>query len=90
MAPGPDKLLFGAIRLLWKLNKMRIVGLTKAAVRTRRYPAIWKCVRGAVIHKPGKEDYIKLKSYQTISLLSYMGKVVEKLVPELLYNEAGR
>jgi len=41
-APGPDKLSFGAIRLLWKWNRTRIVGLTKAAVQTGRHPAIWK------------------------------------------------
>jgi hypothetical protein len=31
--PGPEKLSFGAIRLLWRWNETRIVELTKAAVR---------------------------------------------------------
>jgi hypothetical protein len=43
-----------------------------------------------VIQKPGKEDYTKLMSYRTISLLSWMGKVVEKVVTELLSDEAQR
>jgi hypothetical protein len=43
-----------------------------------------------VIEKPGKDDYTKLKSYRTISLLSCMGKVVEKVVAELLSDEAER
>jgi len=89
-APGPHKLSFGAIRLLWKWDKMRIVELTKAAVRTGRHPAVWKRASGVVIWKPGKEDYTKLKSYRTISLLSCMGKVVEKVVAELLSDEAER
>jgi len=34
--------------------------------------------------------YTKLKSYRTISLLSCMGKVVDKVVTELLSDEAER
>ena len=89
-APGSDKLSFGAIRVLRKWNRMRIVGLTKAAVRTARHPDVWKRASGMVIRKPGKEDYTKLKSYRTISLLSCVGKLVEKLVAELLSDEAER
>ena len=40
--------------------------------------------------KSGKEDYTKIKSYRTISLLSCMGKVVEKVVAELVSDEAER
>jgi hypothetical protein len=41
-----------------------------------------------VIRKPGKDDYTKLKAYRSISLLSCMGKVVEKVAAELLSEEA--
>jgi hypothetical protein len=34
IAPGPEKLTFRAIGMLWKLDKERIVSLAKAAVRT--------------------------------------------------------
>jgi len=88
--PGPDKLSFGAILVLWKWNTMRIVGLTKAAVRTGRHPAVGKCASGVVIRKPGEEEYTKLKSYGTFSPLSCMGTVVEKVVAELLSDEAER
>jgi len=89
-APGPENLSFRAIRLLWKWNKMRIVGLTKAAVRTDRHPAIWKRASWVVIRKPGKEDYTKLNLYQTISLVSCMVKVVDKVVAELRSDVAKR
>jgi len=89
-APGPDKLSFGAIRLLWKWDKERIVRLTKAAIRTGRHPAEWNHASGVVIRKPGKEDYTKLKAYRSISLHSCMGKVVEKVVAELLSEKAER
>ena len=51
-APGPDKLSFGAIRLLWRWSKTRIVELTKAAVQTGRHPTVWKRASGVVIWKP--------------------------------------
>ena len=89
-APGPDKLSFGAIRLLWKWDRERIVRLTKAAIRTGRHPAVWKGASGVVIRKLGKEDYTKLKPYRSISLLSCMGNVVEKVVTERLSEEAER
>ena len=89
-APGPDKLSFGAIRLLWKWDKERIVRLTKAAIRTGRHPSVWKRGSGVVIRKPGKDDYTQLKAYRSISLLSCMGKVVEEVVTELLSDEAER
>jgi hypothetical protein len=89
-APGPDKLSFGAIRLLWNWDKERIVRLTRAAIRTGRHPAVWKRASGVVIRKPGKDDCTKLKAYRSISLLSCMGKVVEKVAVELLSEEAER
>jgi len=89
-APSADKLSNGAIRRLWKWDKTRIVGLTKAAVGTGHHKAIWKRANWVVIRKPGKEDYTQLKSYRMISPLSCMGKVVEKVVAELLSDEAER
>jgi hypothetical protein len=89
-APGPDKLSFGAVRLLWKWEKERIVDLAKATIRTGRDPAVWKQASGVVIRKPGKNNYTKLKAYRTISVLSCMGNVVAKVVAELLSVEAER
>jgi len=89
-APGPDKLSFGAIRLLWMWDKERIVRVTRAAIRMGRHPAVWKRARGVVIRKPGKDDYTKLKAYRSILLLSCMGKVVEKVATELRSEEAAR
>ena len=39
-APGPDKLSIGAVRLLWKWDKQRIVALAKATIDTGRHPAV--------------------------------------------------
>jgi hypothetical protein len=89
-APGPDKLSFGAVHLLWRWDKERIVELAKGAVPTGLHPAVWMWASGVVIRNPGKDDYTKLKAYRSISLLRCMGKVVEKVVAELLPEEAER
>jgi hypothetical protein len=89
-APGPDKLLFGPIRLLWEWEKERIIRLTKVAICTVSHTVVWKRASGLVIHNCGKDDYMQLKVYCSISLLGCMGKVVENVVAELLSEDAVR
>jgi len=89
-APRPDKLSFGAIRLVCMWDDERIVRPTKVAIRTARHPALWKRASGVVIRKPSKDDYTKRKAHRSISLLSCMGKGIEKVVAELLSEEAER
>jgi len=43
-----------------------------------------------VICTPGKDNYTKLKAYHSISLLRCIGKVVGKMVAQLLAEEAER
>jgi len=89
-APGPDMLSFGPIRLLGKWDKVRIVRLTRAAIRMGRHPAVCKRASGVVICTPGKAYYTNLKAYCSISLLSCTGKVVEKVAAKLMSEEAER
>jgi len=62
----------------------------KADIQTGKHPTVWKRDSSVVIHKPGKDDYTQLKAYRSIPLLSCMGKVVEKVVAELLSDHAER
>jgi len=64
------------------------VRLTKAAIRMGRHPAESKRPSRVVIHKSGRDDYTQLKAYRSISLFNCMGKVVEKVVADLLSEEA--
>jgi hypothetical protein len=89
-SPGPDKLSFGAIWLLLKCDKERIVRVTKAPIRTGSHPAVWKRDSGVVNRKPGNENYTQLKADRSILLLSCMRTVVEKVVAELLSDDAER
>jgi len=66
------------------------VRLTKVAIRTGRHPSVWKRASGMVIRKPGKDDHTQLKAFPSILLSSCMGKVVEKVVAELLSDEPER
>ena len=43
-----------------------------------------------VLRKSGKYDHTQLKAYRSIWLLSWMGKVVQNVVAELLSDEAER
>jgi hypothetical protein len=44
--------------------------------------------KGILLRKPRKSIYTVAKAYQVISLLKYLGKVVEKLVVELITDFA--
>jgi len=84
--PGWNKLSFDSIRLCWKWDKERIVSLTKTAIDTGRQPAIQKWANSEAIRKPGTDDYTQLMAYRSISLLSFNGKLVQKLVGDLLLD----
>ena len=85
-SPGPDRLSFKAIRMLWEWDPDRITALVRAAVRTGVQPAAWKKTRAVVIPKPSKPDYRKAKAYRVIALLNCLGKVVEKVVATRISN----
>ena len=58
----------------------------RAHIRLGFHPEHWKTARGVTIPKPGKDDYSLAKSYQVISLLDCLGKVVEKTAAYLISN----
>ncbi|KAI7704569.1 hypothetical protein KC353_g13409 [Hortaea werneckii] len=79
-APGVDGIGFKAFRLLWRWAEDRIVALVRGCVETGFHPCIWKTAKGILLRKPGKPTYTIAKAYRVISLLSCLGKVVEKAV----------
>jgi len=78
-APGPDRLGFKAIRLLWEWDSQRIINVVKMLFRLGIHPRVWKEVKGVVIPKPNKPNYGVAKAYRVITLLNCLGKVVEKV-----------
>jgi len=69
-APGPDRLGFKAIRLLWDWDSQRIINIVKTSFRLGIHPRVWKEAKGVVIPKPNKPDYGVSKAYRVITLLN--------------------
>lgn len=79
-APGVDGIGFKALRLLWRWAEDRVVALVQGCIRTGHHPCTWKTAKGVLLRKQGKPTYSIAKAYRVISLLSCLGKVVERAV----------
>jgi hypothetical protein len=53
-------------------------------INTGYYSACWKQAIGVILKKPKKPDYSALKAYRVISLLNYLGKVLERILAQRL------
>ena len=83
-APGPNMHNFRALRLIWTWDADRITSLVQQAIRLQYHHQPWRHAKGILMEKPNKRDRTLVKSYRVISLLNCLGKVVEKLVAEML------
>ncbi len=83
-APGPDKINFKILQMIWSWDKARITSMVYHAIRLGYHPKEWKKARGILLEKGGKRDFGLVRSYRVISLLKCMGKVVEKVVAKEL------
>ena len=70
--------------LFFSWDTARVVALIRAHIRLGIHPARWKLARGIIIPKPGKDDYSAAKACRCISLLNCLGKMVEKVVADLI------
>ena len=87
-APGVDGMGAPIVQLIWKWGRREIHRLMTECIRAGVHCQIWKGAKGVVIPKPGKEDYSLCKSYRVISLLSCLGKVLERVAAGLLEIQA--
>lgn len=78
-AAGIDKLGFRALRLLWSWDSDRVVALVQGCISLGYHPRVWKTAKGILLRKQGKPTYAVAKAYRVISLLSCLGKIVEKV-----------
>ncbi|GAB7336400.1 hypothetical protein MBLNU13_g09118t2 [Cladosporium sp. NU13] len=85
-APGVDGIGFRALRLLWQWAEDRIVSLVQGCIRIGYHLCTWKTAKGILLRKQGKPAYTAAKAYRVISLLSCLGKVVEKVVATWITN----
>ena len=83
-APGPDKINFRILRMIWEWNSNRLIVIVQQSIRLGYQPKRWEKAWGILLEKGGKRDWSLVNSYRVISLLNCLGKVVEKVVAGLL------
>jgi hypothetical protein len=83
-APGRDSLGVPIIKALLKWDPKRVTSLVTNCLRLGFYPKDWKIAKGVCIPKPSKPSYDKAKNFRVISLLSCLGKLVEKVAAILI------
>ena len=83
-APGPNKINFQVLQIIWSWDKVQVTSMVYHAVRLGYHLMEWKKVRGILLEKGGKCDFGLVRSYRVISLLNYMNKVVENVVAQEL------
>ena len=84
---SPDPVGVGPLafrRLFMEWNTARTDALIRAHIKLGVHPARWKLAQGVIIPKPGKDNYSVPKTYRCISLLNCLGKMVEKVVADLI------
>jgi retron-type reverse transcriptase len=78
-APGPDKIPNTALKLLPDKAIVALTAIINASLRFCHFPSRWKSANVIFIPKPGK-DLLFPQNYRPISLLSNVGKVLEKVI----------
>ena len=78
-APGPDGVTNDTIKNFGLLTKRTLLKLFNELWKTGTVPAMWKKATIIPIHKKGN-------SYQPISLLSWLGTLLEKVINRRLLS----
>jgi hypothetical protein len=78
-APGPDNISNRALKNLPEKAVVAITEIANGIFRLRHFPARWKTANVIFIPKPGKDPKFP-QNHRPISLLSSVGKVIEKLI----------
>ena len=91
-APGSDGITAEHIQILYGVIKPFLFKIFYACLQTSYFPIKWKSAQVLIIPKPHKEDYTDPSAYRPISLLSLLGKCLEKIILRrlnYLANEQG-
>ena len=87
-APGPDNISFLIIKEVYKAIPDLFNKVFKLLLNNSYQPLIQREAIGVIIPKPNKEDKKDPKAYRPISLLNYLGKILEKIIATRLGNLA--
>jgi hypothetical protein len=81
-APGEDGLATTAWRELWPILGDTITHLYYRCMEEGCFPLSLKSAKIIMLPKPGKRDYTQLNAWRPISLLSTLGKGLERLLAQ--------
>lgn len=87
-APGEDGLATTAWRELWLVVGDIVTLLFRRCLEKGRFPQTFKSAKVVMLPKPGKRDLTQLKSWRPISLLSTLGKGLERFIARQLAVQA--
>jgi hypothetical protein len=86
-APGKDSISIPVIKILLRWDPSRVTPLVSQCLCLGYHLEEWKVAKGICIPKPGKKTYNQAKCYQVISLLSCLGKLIEKVATIVITND---
>ena len=82
-ACGPDNIPVSLVKLLHRHHPRILPRLFTACLTVGYFPSLWKIGRAVFICKPSK-DATSAESYRPITLLSFIGKVFERVLNDTI------
>ena len=79
-APGPDRIGFEIIQQAYTATPSIFETVYSVLFNYGYHPRCWRKGIGIILPKSKKEDYSNPKAYRVITLLSCLGKVLEKII----------
>ncbi len=79
-APGNDGVTVPLLLIALGVIAPVFVTLFNACFSMGTFPSVWKEAMVAIVPKPGKSSYAAVESYRPISILSALGKLLEKVI----------
>jgi hypothetical protein len=86
-ALAKDSISIPIIKIVLQWDPSRVMALVSQCLCLGYHPEEWKVAKGICIPKPGKKTYNQAKCYWVISLLSCLGKLIEKVATILITND---
>lgn len=83
-APGPDYITNDIFQHTYDALQEFVDLLYNSCLRLKHFPTQWKTCKTIVLPKPNKQNYVSVKNYRPIGLLSVFGKALEKLIQNRL------
>lgn len=86
--PGQDGIPVSLLKLAWPHIADRVLALFQACLLLGHHPRQFHSARVVIIPKPGDRDRTLPRSYRPISLLSALGKGLERVVAKRFAHQA--